>query len=69
MAIHLGGAALASVGLALGGRLQFTSAGCYWILLWLALVSAMAYTLWSILLSYHPVSRITIFMFMSEIIS
>ncbi len=57
-----GGAALAMVGLAFGGRLSFTASGCYWVLLWLSFLSAMAYTLWSILLSYHPVSRISIFM-------
>ena len=57
-----GGASLAVVGLLFGGRLHFTSAGCFWILLWLAFVSAMAYTVWSVLLKYHPVSRISVFM-------
>ncbi len=38
------------------------------LLLYLALVSAVAYSLWGILLKYNPVSRITVFGFMNPVI-
>ena len=56
-----GGALLAAVGLALGGRLDFSSVRGDLILLWLAFVSAAAFAVWTALLKYHPASRITVF--------
>lgn len=43
------------------------SAAAYLLLLYLALISAVAYTLWGILLKYNPVSRVTVFGFMNPI--
>ena len=37
------------------------------MLLYLALVSALAYSLWGILLKYNPVSRVTVFGFMNPV--
>lgn len=56
-----GGAVLTAAGLALGGRLSFEKAESTLILLWLAFVSAAAFSVWTALLKYHPASRITIF--------
>ena len=35
--------------------------------MWLAFVSAIAYSLWGILLKYNPVSHVTVFGFMNPV--
>ena len=53
--------------LAGGGSLpQVTGSGLI-LLLYLAGVSAVAYTLWSLLLQHHPVSKVTIFNFLMPV--
>jgi drug/metabolite transporter (DMT)-like permease len=37
------------------------------MLLYLALVSAVAYSLWGILLKYNPISRVAVFGFMTPV--
>ena len=37
------------------------------MLLWLAVVSAVAYSLWGILLKYNPVSKVAVFGFMNPV--
>jgi len=63
----LGGAIMALAGFLLGGRLQPTGAGSAAVLVYLAALSAVAYTLWGVLLKYNPVSRIAPFMFLQPI--
>ena len=60
----LGGVLLSLVGLLMGGRLHFSGADGVFILVYLALISAVAYTLWALLLKHNPVSRIAVFGFM-----
>lgn len=60
----LGGAALAAGGFAAGGRIVRWTAPGAGVLLYLAFLSAAAYSLWSILLKHNPVSRVTVFGFM-----
>lgn len=55
-----GGLILALLGFLLGGRLHFNAMALL-ILLWLAMVSAVAYSFWSLLLKYNEVSRIAIY--------
>ena len=63
----LGGTVLAVAGFALGGRFaQVTPAGLG-MLFYLACVSGVAYSLWSILLKHNPTSRVAIFGFMNPI--
>jgi len=62
-----GGVVMACVGFLLGGRLSPTGIGAPAVLLYLAMVSAVAYTVWSVLLKYNPVSRIAPFMFLQPI--
>ena len=62
-----GGAFMAIVGLMFGGRLRNASPSGIGILLYLAFVSAAAYTIWSILLKYNPVSKVTIFGFFNPV--
>lgn len=63
----LGGAVLAGAGIALGGRFEHVTAAGIGMLLYLACVSGIAYSLWSILLKYNPTSRVAIFGFMNPI--
>ncbi len=57
----VGGLVLIIVGLLAGGNCPQGDLSAYFILIHLALVSAIAYTLWSLLLAHNPVSRIGIF--------
>ncbi|MCC8101634.1 MAG: DMT family transporter [Clostridiales bacterium] len=63
----LGGAALAVIGFACGGRLNGFSPAALLLLLYMAFISAAAYSLWGILLKHNPVSRITVFGFTIQI--
>lgn len=66
----LGGAVLAIAGKLMGGNLQFsqvTSVTPFLLLLYMALISAVAYSLWGLLLKYNPVSRVTVFGFTIQI--
>lgn len=59
-----GGLFLLLVGILGGGRLPNPCWQGFAILFYLAFVSAVAYTLWSLLLSQNPVSRIAVFNFL-----
>lgn len=60
----IGGVVLIFIGIISGGNLKFLSPSCYLIILYLAFVSAGAYTLWSLLLKYNLVSSICVYKFM-----
>lgn len=62
-----GGFAMAIVGLLLGGRLENISSKSMFLLLYMAFISAAAYTLWSILLKYNNVSKVSAYKFMNPI--
>ncbi len=61
----IGGAVLALCGLSFGGSLPHVTGAGVAMLCYLACISAVAYTVWGILLKYNPVSKITIFGFMN----
>ena len=62
-----GGLIMILISLLAGGRLSgFTPASAI-LLLYMAFISAAAYTLWGMLLKYNPVSKITIFGFMIQV--
>lgn len=63
----LGGALMILAALLGGGRLRAASPGAWPLMLYLGLVSAVAYTLWSLLLQRHPVSRIMVFSFLNPV--
>ena len=63
----MGGLLLFFVGILMGGHLDhFTIAGAL-LILYLAMVSAVAYTLWSVLLTYNEVSKVAIFGFVNPL--
>lgn len=59
----LGGIIMTAVGFMMGGTLNFQNINAVLILIYLAFLSAIAYSLWSILLKYNPVSKVLIFGF------
>ena len=63
----LGGAVMAIGAFLMGGRLHPQHIGAVAVLMYLALLSAVAYTVWSLLLKVNPVSRIAVFMFLQPV--
>lgn len=51
----------------MGGRVEGFTTASMAMLIYLAMVSAVAYSLWGILLKYNPVSRVTVFGFMNPV--
>lgn len=62
-----GGLILVVFGLIMGGGIRAVSIPAVLMLLYLAFVSAIAYSLWGILLKYNPVSKISIFSFANPV--
>ena len=52
----------------MGGRLTAFTPASVLLLIYMALIAAVAYSLWGILLKHNPVSRISIFGFMNPVI-
>lgn len=63
----VGSALMIVIGLIGGGRLPVITPSGLLMLAYLACVSAVAYSLWSILLKYNSVSKVTIFGFMNPV--
>lgn len=63
----LGGLIMVVCGLLFGGRLDTVRAVGIAMLVYLAFVSAVAYSLWGILLKYNPISRVAVFGFMNPV--
>lgn len=63
----LGGAFMAIVGFCFGGQIHLKDFAGAAVLAYLALLSAISYSLWGILLKYNPVSRVTIFSFSTPV--
>lgn len=61
----IGGIIMVVCGYLAGGRLEHFSGKAVGMLIWLALVSAVAYSLWGILLKYNPISKVAVFGFMN----
>lgn len=63
----VGGLIMCAFGLIGGGRLQVPSLPAAGILLYLGFLSAMAYTLWTVLIKYNGVSAVSIYNFMNPL--
>lgn len=63
----LGGIVMVILGFGLGGRITHVSASALLMLFYLACISAVAYSLWGILLKYNPVSKVAIFGFTNPV--
>ena len=65
----MGGILLFVTGILMGGHLEHITFASSLLILYLALVSAVAYTLWSVLLTHNPVSKVAIFGFVNPLCS
>lgn len=66
----VGGIILSIAGFALGGRIEFeqVSTAGWGLLLYLAFISAFAYTLWGLLLKYNNVGKVAVYGFMNPVV-
>jgi drug/metabolite transporter (DMT)-like permease len=62
--LAIGGLALLIGGYVTGGTLGHLTPASTLLLVYLALLSAVAFTLWSLLLKYNPVGRVSVFAFL-----
>ncbi|SDB04074.1 DMT family transporter [Eubacterium oxidoreducens] len=63
-----GGFVMMMVGVVFGGHLARPSVGGILLLIYMALISSVAYTVWSVLIKYNNVSRISAFSFLIPVI-
>ena len=63
----LSGIVMVLLGFGMGGRIPQVSVSALLMLFYLACISAVAYSLWGILLKYNPVSKVAIFGFTNPV--
>ena len=63
----MGGVIMSACGFVMGGSVHGFTASSTAMLFYLALISAVAYSLWGILLKYNPISRVAVFGFMNPV--
>ena len=63
----VGGCFMTLVGFAAGGKLTVFSAKGGLLLMYLAFISAMAYSLWATLLTYNPISKVAVMGFLNPV--
>lgn len=63
----IGGVVMAVCGFMAGGRLHPQGVGAYLVLGYLAMLSAVAYTLWALLLNHNHISRVAVFHFLQPV--
>ncbi|MGN1417296.1 MAG: DMT family transporter [Oscillospiraceae bacterium] len=63
----VGGLVMTAAGALMGGSVDLSAGKGVAMLIYLAFVSAAAYTLWALLLKYNPVSRVSVFGFMNPV--
>lgn len=63
----MGGIVMILIGLLFGGRIAITSGAAAAVLMYLSALSATAYALWGLLLKNNPVTKVTIYNFMSPV--
>lgn len=62
-----GGIVMTVVGLCMGGQLNGWSIRSVMLLVYLALISSVAYSLWSMLLKHNPIGKVAVYAFMNPI--
>lgn len=63
----MGGFVMILVGLLFGGVITINSPEALGVMLYLSLLSAVAYSLWGVLLKFNPVSKVSIYSFMTPV--
>lgn len=65
--LALGGGGLLAAGLLTGGRLAPLTPAGFWLMALMVVISSVAFTLWTVLLKYHPVSRVAVYNFLTPV--
>jgi drug/metabolite transporter (DMT)-like permease len=65
--LGLGGIVLVAIGIGFGGHLTFTGIPSALMLLYLALLSSVAFAVWAQLLKYNPVGKISVYCFLNPV--
>lgn len=63
----MGGLVMIAIGVISGGHVQIPDVLALGVLIYLVFLSAAAYSLWGILLKYNPVSKVSIYSFMTPV--
>lgn len=63
----LGGIVMVVLGISMGGCVVLNGVSAAFVLLYLSCLSAIAYALWGILLKHNPVSKVSIYTFMTPV--
>lgn len=63
----IGGIVMVLTGILSGGRIIIPNAVALGVLIYLAILSAAAYSLWGVLLKHNPVSKVSIYNFMTPV--
>ena len=63
----VGGLVMVLIGLISDGHIQLPDLKAASVLIYLAFLSATAYSLWGVLLKYNPVSKVSIYSFMTPV--
>ncbi len=63
----IGGIVMIAIGLLFGGEIVVSGTKAVLVLLYLSCLSATAYALWGVLLKHNPVSRVSIYSFMTPV--
>ena len=63
----MGGIVMVLVGVISGGTVTFGSMAAIGVIVYLAFLSAVAYSLWGVLLKFNAVSKVTIYTFMTPV--
>ena len=63
----VGGIIMAAIGKVLGGHVVISTANAVIMIVYMAFISATAYTIWSILLKFNTVSKVSIYKFMNPV--
>lgn len=63
----LGGTVMCVIGFAAGGRITGFTPSSVSLLMYMAMISSAAYTIWGMLLKYNPVGKVTVFGFTNPV--
>ena len=63
----IGGSVLAIIGIAAGAKLSIPSFSAFAMLIYLAVLSSLAFSIWAILLKYNPAGKIAVYCFLNPV--
>ena len=65
--LGIGGIIIMIIGLAFGGHIKAPDVSAVFIMVYLSLLSSVAFTVWAALLKYNPVGKISIYCFLNPV--